>query len=111
MIDFKKPIQTRDGRAVTILSTEGRGLYTAIGYIGDCSSLETWTPMGRVSLTGGQQDTDLINVPGKCVRYLNLYEGYMLCHTYPSRAEADKYCASDRIACIRIEYTEGQFDE
>lgn len=38
-------------------------------------------------------------------RWVNIYAG-----AHPSRDAADKYADSDRIACIRIQYYEGQMD-
>ncbi len=46
------------------------------------------------------------------VGYINVYPfGLITNRTKTSRVEADDVADSDRIACIRIEYEEGQFDE
>lgn len=48
--------------------------------------------------------------PKKLTRYINLYpSGFNASHS--SRALADEYAHSSRIACKRIEVTEGEYDE
>lgn len=49
--------------------------------------------------------------PKPIVRYVNLYPSEMGSGVYCTRADADNRAGSKRIACIRIEFTEGQFDE
>ena len=49
--------------------------------------------------------------PRKFVKYINVYEdGYIGCST-DARIEADSCAGRGRIACIRVEATEGQFDD
>ena len=43
------------------------------------------------------------------VRYYNMYQEYSSSH--PSREKADSYAYNSRIACIRVEFEEGQFDD
>jgi hypothetical protein len=46
-IDFTKPVETIDGTTVQIISTEGRGKYPILGYIGNKSQYVTsWMPDG-----------------------------------------------------------------
>jgi hypothetical protein len=46
-IDFTKPVETIDGTSVQIISTEGRGKYPILGYIGNKSQYVTsWMPDG-----------------------------------------------------------------
>jgi len=46
-IDFTKPVETIDGTLVQIISTEGRGKYPILGYIGNKSQYVTsWMPDG-----------------------------------------------------------------
>lgn len=108
-IDFTKPLQTRNGLPVTLVSTEGRGRQPVMAYIGD--SLE----VSRFNLDGmwrnrddrEEHSLDLMNVPETKVRYTNVYSRS---NNFNSRSEADNYAGPDRIACIRSEYKEGQFD-
>lgn len=50
---------------------------------------------------------DLENVPEKIVRWINLYQNR---HTtdYKTKELEDIQAAKDRIACIRIEFEEGE---
>ena len=45
--------------------------------------------------------------PKKIVRYVNIYPN----GTHESRQAADRRASSCRLACVRIEYHEGQYDE
>ena len=45
--------------------------------------------------------------PKKIVRYVNIYPD----GTHESRQAADRRASSCRLACVRIEYHEGQYDE
>lgn len=47
--------------------------------------------------------------PRKFVRYMNVYEDSVSPHH--DRDAANKSAASDRLACVRIELTEGHFDD
>ena len=48
--------------------------------------------------------------PKKVVAYLNLYTGGEAV-LYSDRSTADQSSAIGRIACIRVEFEEGQFDD
>ena len=107
MTDFTKPVQTRSGLPVTIITTEGRGYYPIVGYIGDCTHPDAW-PKDGISKHGYYDD--LINVPEKRVMYANMNFNHCS-YLYSSRKVADANAAPQRIACIRVEYLEGQFDD
>ena len=49
------------------------------------------------------QFVDIENVPEKLVRWVNVYPD-----AHPSKKDADHCAAADRIACIRIEFEEGE---
>jgi len=55
---------------------------------------------------------DLVNVPKKHEVWINFYdddgEGDYDSYSYSSRAIADENADSNRIACIRVEFTEGE---
>lgn len=66
-LDRTKPIQTRDGRPVRIITwTEGSKLYPIVGFVGDENVPESWTAEGEFivgqTYEGGN---DLVNVPPK----------------------------------------------
>ena len=111
MTDFTKPVQTRSELPVTIISTEGRGKHSVIGYVGEQDCLTHWLSDGSYSHVS-KHEHDLINVPEKRVMYVNVFsDDYSYSYATRKEADEDDYVGNSRIACIRIEYTEGQFDE
>jgi len=114
-IDFNKPVQTTSDYPVEIKFTDGRGNYPVGGYISKGEVIMYWNKEGKSNLNDRQ--FDLINVPEKKVLYLNVYPSYSrfkaLGRAWTSRQIADHEndSSTGRIACIRIEYTEGQFDD
>lgn len=48
--------------------------------------------------------------PEQRVAYVNFYE-LGGCYVYESRARADKMARYDRIACIKVEFVAGQYDD
>lgn len=111
MIDFSKPVQTKEGKEVRIYTTEGMGKYPVVGQVkyidGDWLAVR-WTLSGENQAMGGGYS--LINVPEKHVRYLNCYHGLAAC-AYTDKKTADEWADQGRIACIRIEFEDGQFDD
>lgn len=112
MIDFKKPVQTGLGRPVSILTTNGRGPFPVVGYIGDGVALFSWSKTGLFSSVPNQ-DLDLINVPEKRTAYVNIVNGAKRVRLYRTAQEAASAFDQDGplIARVKIEYTEGQRDE
>lgn len=117
-VDWNKPLQTREGDPVTIITREGRGKYSVMGYIGNDEYITYWRPDGRFF---DEQDTvgcDIINVPEKPMSqevWLNVFKNsdgeLRVGSTFTSRAKADSSSVSDkRVACIKVVFTEGQFD-
>ena len=109
MIDFTKPVQTRDGRPVEIITTKGRGTYPVLGYAGDSAILFTWTEGGKL-LTAHVEAaaTDLINVPEPVVGWLNVYpndNGAAVQHTTYDTAQ-DR-ASPGRIALLKFTYIKG----
>jgi hypothetical protein len=111
LLDLTKPLQTKAQRPVRILSTEGKEPYPIVGYIGDSPRPTAWTQEGKCH--NDAPVANLENVPPvRHVRYLNIYSNDT---GYASREEADRLAATvkhaQRIACIRYEFIEGQFDD
>jgi len=105
-IDITKKYKTRDGQDFTPLSDKGRGNYPIIGFIGSAKVIQRWSKDGRFVGWPQEHHFDLVEVKEKKVAYLNVYPD-----SHRSRNIADAYAAENRIACVRIEYEEGQFDE
>lgn len=76
MIDFTKPVQTRDGRKVRILCTDSdHPHYPVVGLVENISS-GTWTLDGKYQIAPvdtGVDEVDLINVPEELSGYVCVY--------------------------------------
>ena len=110
MLDLTKPIQTRDGRPVTLITTQGRAPWPLVGYISDKTSPDCWHRDGSYDHSCPLGITDIINVPepkrsGKV--WVNIYpnEGH---HGHNKREEADDHARRGRLACVRVPWTEGE---
>lgn len=111
-IDFTKPVQTKDGRPLEIVTIRGRGDYPVIGFIGDSTAPSTFTADGKFFLGLENNNEDLENVPAKpveIVRYFNIYEDFVMGHD--TRAEADAGAEADRIGCKRVVFTGDEYDD
>jgi hypothetical protein len=60
MIDITKPVRTREGTPVEIISDKGREPYPLVGYIGNGRELDEWAADGAY-LTGTKSNNDLEN--------------------------------------------------
>jgi hypothetical protein len=60
MLDFNKPIQTRDGRKVEILTSKGREPYPIVFYV-EGQNLPQTRPITGKSLSNIERPSDLIN--------------------------------------------------
>lgn len=111
MIDFNKPVQTRDGRKVRILCTDGQHpIFPIVGFIGDEADVYEWTRDGAYNdQSFRQEDVDIINVPERVERWLNIYPGNVG-SINSSRKNADESVDSSarRIGVIRITYEDGK---
>lgn len=61
VLDLTKPVQTKDGQAVTILSQEAQGPFSIVGLLG--GYVYQWDKEGR--RCGSTSKADLVNVPPK----------------------------------------------
>lgn len=113
MIDFNKPVQTRDGRKVRILCTDMKGGGDSVaGLINDDGEETThsWLSDGSFISHKISDSTDLINVPETRVVWVNMYP-LMRAEAFPTRMAANNNAGTEREACVRVECTVGQFDE
>jgi len=113
MLDLNKPVQTRDGRKARIICTDmKRSDYPIVALTdrGDYEVCDLFTIDGTCSLSAEPHKNNLINVPEKHTVYINMYpDGREF--SYASREEADECAATNRIACVKVEYEKGQFDD
>jgi hypothetical protein len=108
-IDFTKPVQTRDGRKVRILCTDAGEPFPIVGICEDLTSgrfAQRWTADGYYLDNGKQDRVDLIQAPVKRTVWINIYKdgAYM----YESKYDADMNCEPTRIACVKVEFEEGE---
>jgi hypothetical protein len=109
-VDFTKPLMLRNETPFTLMGTNFRGPCPVQGYAGDAKHLVERYPDGRYYCDGTDSPFDIVNVPEKIVGYVNIYRNNIGSFTI-SRKEANSIAHTGRIGCIRIEYTEGQFDD
>lgn len=111
--DPSKPVRTRDGRPARIICTDLRHpRFSIVALAQRHDGTEDFllcTADGSISLPCPSEN-DLVNVHEKDIGWVNIY-AHGSSHLHRSRTDADKYASPSRIACIRIEYEEGQFDE
>ncbi len=121
MIDFKKPVQTKDGEKVRIYCTDALGDYPVHGAIirGSTSTPYSWTLGGLFCKTNPGSDFDLVNVPEEKFCYVNIYVGdetpLHMGYPHETRADADKAAdhpipGGKRVGCIKVKL-ERRFDE
>lgn len=118
--DLTKPVQTRDGHPARIICTDARDKFwrdkvPMLALLETEPGLETIAAY-KLDGTGGvflesttqKLPPDLINVPVKHVRWVNMYAGC----GHETLDEADEAAARTgthhRLACIRVEYQEGE---
>lgn len=115
-LDYTRPIQTRNGCPARILATDFEGpnsrtLAVAITTKDYGERLGIRFENGHIS-RHGTDPLDIINVPQKHTRWVNVYpskhHGPLLGDGYPSRQKADEAASLDRVACIKVEFTEGE---
>ena len=113
--DPTKSVQTRDGKPARIICTDaknadGRPMIVLVEVPKGHETAISYAANGRYAAE--KHDFDLINVPQKHKRWLNIYSGtnwpFLGTH-FATRAEADQEAyPNTRIACIEIEFTEGE---
>ena len=97
---------TRDGRKARIYAvdgSEGYPIHGAVRYM-DGWINRSWKDDGRFY---GHSKSEEDLMPPKRKEWVNVNAGGVLL-LYPTRKEADNNAGNGRIACIEIEYHEGQ---
>jgi hypothetical protein len=64
--------------------------------------------VGKCSVVLGDHPYDLIDVPVKHEAWMNIYSKYGGSAPHKTKADADRQAMAGRIACIRVEYEEGE---
>lgn len=103
--------QTRDGREATQVTAfdvvnKAEGIVAVIeGRIATFLAED-----GMYYVNRGATEWDLCDVPVARVAYVNVYPANAIGH-YKTRDDANIGAGANRLACLRIEYTEGQHDD
>lgn len=112
-----KEYRTRDGRRARVYALDGGGAHPMHGAVYNHGS-GAWEPTSWMSCGGylhAKNDISPRDImppePEKRVVYFNAYADGRFGLVWDSRSEADSHVEGDRIACIRVEFTEGQFDD
>jgi len=108
------PVQTRDGRKARLIcvdkkNADGYVLVVLVTDVEDRNNEYThwYQEDGKVDKHNTcSSPSDLINVPVKHTGWVNIYR--KASRIYPTKEEADSCSGSDRIACIKIEFEEGE---
>ena len=112
-LDLTKPVQTRDGRKVRLLCTDGPGELPVVGFIEDNVTTTQW-PVGGEYYGGALRNFDLVNTPAAprtFERWFNVYD------TREITSHVDRHDADDEIPWQtrtgrkRVIFTEGEWDE
>ena len=117
-INLNKPLRTRNGRAVIILSTEAHGKYPVIG---DNQDIKRWSKEG---LSDTRSDMDLENVGQTIERYLTIFKDHTTGQYYAAPFLHEELIKSSKyardmseyqinktcVAQLKLAFVEGQFE-
>jgi len=113
--DPSKPVQTRDGRPARILCTDVKNDQFPICAAFWRNGVELADLFARDGkfYSDHECNSDLINIPEKRVGYVNVYPHRIDSSFHLNRKSADLFASENvsRVACIRVEYEEGRFDD
>jgi hypothetical protein len=108
---FMPEYQTRSGRAVRISFVEGDMIYGHVARKNDPRVAFHWEGC-RWAVRSGfavdqSKDVDLVDIPTIVVGWVNIYTQDI--HRSFELAQAWRDSDSDCVACIPVEYTEGEY--
>lgn len=117
-LDLTKPVKTKGGLSVRILTADAAGDFPVAGLVMHEHGVERpamWRRDG-IYYRGSPSDMDLVNVPKKRTLWINIPAGVgtipcvgLICYTSRELADANAhYSRSTRIACVEVTYTEGE---
>lgn len=114
MIDWNKPVRTKDGREVRVLCTDRvtDSSYPVLALVKDGCGYEaahSYTIEGKYRISGTESKNDLENVPEVKSIWVNVYPDDV--YGYRSRKEADFWpdfwAEDDRVALLRLDIQDG----
>ena len=115
MISMDKKYRTRDGREVKLLMVDAGGFEPVLGAyrVGDLGWMPIgWKADGFYYCPDDPSDYDLIEAKPRHVWWMNIYrcsdDVFVFEPGASTQEEAHEQASSDRIACIRVEFEEGE---
>jgi hypothetical protein len=109
MIDINKTYRYRNGEEARVICVDAPHNQWPVIALDGGGVITRHTDMG---VSSWELDYDLIEVKEKKVLWLNVYESPFEGFIYRDRERSDDEAYDrERIARIRVEYEEGQFDE
>ena len=104
-------VQTRGNHKARIIFDDAKGEYPVVALIskGDDEIPIAYTAEGKY-FEGGASNTDLIPKPKTHTRYINVYTNHVG-GLFKTRSDADCASGLKRTGCIKVELTEGQWDD
>jgi len=111
-LDLTKPLQTRNGWPAELVYDGLSGPFplAVVVYKGNgTADLHIYTREGKHNFMG-DGSTGLMNVPQRGECWINIYPVCSGCSPsgHRTRERADEYARPNRIACVRVEYEEGE---
>ena len=103
-IDRTKTYRTKSGQDVVIYRVCAEGVYPVHGAIGSASY--SWTTEGHIVYGDRTDGRDLVEVKEKRSEWINIYP--RSAGGYNTREMANALASENRIACIRVTYTDGE---
>ena len=114
MIDFTKPLQTESGLPVRYLGVLNEDTYEESHIVSiqnnfgfdEVYEVQILDSKRWIAFRPGPKTYDIINVPVKHVYWVNFYSDDIPLH-HKTKEQADNCASNDRIACVRVEFSEG----
>jgi len=112
-INWNKPIQTYDGHPARLLGKVAHNYPMVVAFGGETDNTETIIQCSEDGISRYSDMPYIINVPITCYAWINIYKDpskvYPLSLSKPfgSKEEADAARYTERFACIRIAFKEG----
>jgi hypothetical protein len=112
--DYKKPFRTRNGKKAELLADDISGNYCLCVKVIDednYSRIHSYSIDGIYNINNINHDLDLVNIPQKITKWLSIYledRHNYYSYLYETKEEADECSGTTRIACIKIEFKEGE---
>lgn len=110
-LDLSKPVQTRDGRSVELLTTNGQGIVPIVGYISNYEHISVWYANGLYWNGNNESINDLVNIPERKTAWVNLYltpdgDVWATSPRHKTKEAADLAATYERVGCCEIEWIE-----